>query len=275
MEDTQKFKCLVLYTAQTGIAKQKVEQDHLFRLLQTHRIGYDVVDGATASNKELRTKLFDLAGKGVLYPLVFFRSSSDPGEFTFVGDFASIYKWNEQEEATGVFTAHFKSVFGTAVGAPVAPPDDSEWITALTDTGEKYWYHRETGETSWTPPMKPGEYPWVPLQDDEGDTYYFNRETQETSWEEPPGWAEAQANAKAGASGLAAALPAAGGGGGGGEAAAEEEEAFTGDVGNLSDWEQFSDDEGDPYWHNATLDASSWFPPPGWEAHLASRAARA
>lgn len=105
--------------------------------------------------------------------------------------------------------------------------------------------------------------------------YYFNRETQETSWEEPPGWAEAQAKAKAGASGLAAALPAAGGGGGGGEAAAEEEEAFTGDVGNLSDWEQFSDDEGDPYWHNATLDASSWFPPPGWEAHLASRAARA
>lgn len=145
MEDTQKFKCLVLYTAQTGIAKQKVEQDHLFRLLQSarvlcctfnirspgkppspgsaaHRIGYDVVDGATASNKELRTKsvrrslpclgrptsakrrgaccralsprlrrLFDLAGKGVLYPLVFFRSSSDPGEFTFVGDFASIY----------------------------------------------------------------------------------------------------------------------------------------------------------------------------------------
>ena len=34
MEDTHKFKCLVLYTSQSGIATQKVHQEHLFRLLQ-------------------------------------------------------------------------------------------------------------------------------------------------------------------------------------------------------------------------------------------------
>lgn len=78
MEDTHTFKCLVLYTSQSGIADQKVHQEHLFRLLQgpfasavllpitlsctpplphtAHKIGYDVVDGATAINKEKRNR---------------------------------------------------------------------------------------------------------------------------------------------------------------------------------------------------------------------------
>lgn len=100
--------------------------------------------------------------------------------------------------------------------------------------------------------------------------YYFNRTSQETVWEEPEGWATRGAGAgAAGAAGGAGA--GAGHGGAGGDGGGEEGEGFTGEVGALSDWEQFSDDEGDPYWHNNALDASSWFPPPGWAEHLAKR----
>ncbi len=103
--------------------------------------------------------------------------------------------------------------------------------------------------------------------------YYFNRETQETSWEQPPGFEASRSSSAAkprGASAPAAAAASASQA----EADGSDVEGFTGEVGNLSDWEQFSDDEGDPYWHNASTDASSWFPPPGWEDHLAKKAGK-
>jgi hypothetical protein len=104
--------------------------------------------------------------------------------------------------------------------------------------------------------------------------YYYNRETQETVWEEPEGWPGTH---KGRSSALGSAAPSAAAGSSavsGGDGAGHERggaDGFAGDIGDLSDWEQFSDDEGDPYWHNCSTDDSSWFPPPGWEEHLSKR----
>ena len=63
-------------------------------------------------------------------------------------------------------------MLNTAVAAPTDRSNGKApaWVAAVTDDGDKYWFNKHTGETSWTPPMKPGEYAWVALKDDDGDT---------------------------------------------------------------------------------------------------------
>ena len=34
---------------------------------------------------------------------------------------------------------------------------------------------------------------------------------------------------------------------------------------SIEDWEQHSDEEGDPFWFNTHTEESSWYPPIGWE----------
>lgn len=66
------------------------------------------------------------------------------------------------------------------------PPN---WESAVdASSGRTYYYSRDTGETSWTPPPPPPPVPstWESAVDpSSGKTYYYNRDTGETSWSAP------------------------------------------------------------------------------------------
>ena len=69
-----------------------------------------------------------------------------------------------------------------------------DWEQCTTSTGEKFYFKRTTGESSWVDPrgailesvLDAGsaiEDPvWLPMKDSKGRTYYYNRNTGKSSW---------------------------------------------------------------------------------------------
>jgi len=64
-----------------------------------------------------------------------------------------------------------------------------DWIEALDENGNKYWYNVSTGQTSWDNPETnaiPRQHgDWVENFDDQGNSYWVNSTTGESSWELP------------------------------------------------------------------------------------------
>ncbi|KAI5960722.1 PRP40 [Candida margitis] len=65
----------------------------------------------------------------------------------------------------------------------------SVWEELKTEDGQRYYYNKETEETSWTLPegevasvTQPG---WQEYTTDDGETYYYNESTGETTWDKP------------------------------------------------------------------------------------------
>ena len=93
--------------------------------------------------------------------------------------------------------------------APVSAPAaaESPWIEKTNLSGDIYWYHSETHETSATAPagweapvpaVTPAAYvapspdaaesPWIEKTNLAGDIYWYHTETHETSATAPAGW---------------------------------------------------------------------------------------
>ena len=64
-----------------------------------------------------------------------------------------------------------------------------DWIEALDENGNKYWYNVSTGATSWDDPSlsPPGRVigEWAENFDDQGNSYWVNTSTGQSSWEIP------------------------------------------------------------------------------------------
>ena len=64
-----------------------------------------------------------------------------------------------------------------------------DWIEALDENGNKYWYNVSTGQTSWDNPETvaiPRQHgDWVENFDDQGNSYWVNTVSGESSWEIP------------------------------------------------------------------------------------------
>ena len=67
--------------------------------------------------------------------------------------------------------------------------NDADWIEALDENGNKYWYNVSTGQTSWDSPASMGQPrvigDWSEQFDDLGNAYWVNMVTGESSWELP------------------------------------------------------------------------------------------
>jgi len=112
----------------------------------------------------------------------------------------------------------------SVAAAPTEPAASSRlpagWSEQVDPTsGDKYYWHETTGETSWDPPLPPS---WQEQKTETGDVYYWNSETNETTWDRPctvpatpaPAAPAAAASASAAAaSAPAAAAPGTAGGG--------------------------------------------------------------
>ncbi len=71
-------------------------------------------------------------------------------------------------------------------GATGSKSDGSKWISAIDpETGERYLYHEETGESKWPSPSKSTSNKtinWIKYYDDEGNEYFYNNVTGESTW---------------------------------------------------------------------------------------------
>ncbi|SCU94446.1 LAFA_0F21880g1_1 [Lachancea sp. 'fantastica'] len=67
------------------------------------------------------------------------------------------------------------------------------WSEAQDPKGRVYYYHTETGETTWEKPielftefeLQLHKHGWKAAETEEGQTYYYNEETGKSSWEVP------------------------------------------------------------------------------------------
>merc|ERR1711865_388806 len=67
------------------------------------------------------------------------------------------------------------------------------WASAVNKEGHKYYYHKETEEVSWHPPViEEVTLPhiilpqgWASRKNEEGHVYYYHKETEEVSWYPP------------------------------------------------------------------------------------------
>lgn len=165
-------------------------------------------------------------------------------------DRPTLQRWNETNEIDHIFDDVFRDVRQTE-------RTDSSALTPSSSTAEA-----EVNDDEDTV-----HDDWIALQDDDGDTYYYNRRTEETTWERPTARRGEAANQGVAAPPAHSQVTK-----------AENEEDDTVEVmseneferrrpetDNLDAWEQFSDDAGDPYWHNHETGETSWYPPRGWE----------
>ncbi len=112
-------------------------------------------------------------------------SKSGSKSFTFPPDVASS-KENLQNLAfgNGESPSPMKKAPPTTGGA--SKSDKSKWISAIDpETGERYLYHEETGESKWPSPSKSTSnktISWIKYYDDEGNEYYHNNVTGESKW---------------------------------------------------------------------------------------------
>ena len=112
-------------------------------------------------------------------------SKSGSKSFTFPSDIAS-GKENLQNIAfgNGESPSPIKRAPPTTGGA--AKYDNSKWISAIDpETGERYLYHQDTGESKWPSPSKSTgnkTISWTKYYDDEGYEYYHNNVTGESKW---------------------------------------------------------------------------------------------
>jgi uncharacterized protein YbdZ (MbtH family) len=76
-------------------------------------------------------------------------------------------------------------------GAPPGKQIKAGWKMALSSSSKRYWYNRESGETSWVfpaegesvvPNLPPG---WKQATSSSGQTYFYNSTTKETRWTRP------------------------------------------------------------------------------------------
>lgn len=129
-------ECIVLYASVSADVHASGNTDSLTQLLFVKNVPFELVDGATAENRELRNKLFDVGLQGraidgdkrVLYPQVFFRDPSAASGFKYVGTWESVHRMNEDEgtvdPVSGNTVTPFADTFGHLVGAgaAAAPP---------------------------------------------------------------------------------------------------------------------------------------------------------
>merc|ERR1711879_521511 len=90
----------LLSTAGGNLAMMK-QQQKVDDWLQIKKLVVEKVDGCDANNKDLRTKLWEVAGKRG-YPMLFLK---DGDEYTFMGDYDELEFLMESEQFDGKFEA--------------------------------------------------------------------------------------------------------------------------------------------------------------------------
>jgi len=96
---------------------------------------------------------------------------------------------NTDKKAKKVAASSSVVLSSTVVVSSSLSSSSVDWIEALDEHGNKYWYNVSTGQTSWDdpslspPPRVIGE--WCENFDDQGNSYWVNTTTGESSWEIP------------------------------------------------------------------------------------------
>ena len=85
---------VVLHSGLSIIPQVISNQENAFRILDEYQIMFSRIDGADASNKRIRDKLFKISGMKAVYPQLFLL---DDNTYTFWGDFARLEKCGEKE----------------------------------------------------------------------------------------------------------------------------------------------------------------------------------
>ena len=86
---------VVLLSTSSGSLVQKSNQDRALALLDSSRIRPEILDGADASNTELRNHLFGVSGILGVYPQFFLKEVAT-GEYSFFGTYRTIESMNDE-----------------------------------------------------------------------------------------------------------------------------------------------------------------------------------